>query len=114
MAKIVNIEWMQPTRELQCPCCSAQALRADGNVAILPCSHFLFNWDGRRQDFGDFNDDEVESILDDEAHDIDGPVNDSLIESLPDSAVVYHIATRDEALGPVVRIDAVAFDLLAV
>ena len=113
MAKIVNVEWMQQTRELQCPCCSAKTLNQHGNVANEPCSHFLFSWNGQRQDFVDFSDG-VESILDDEARDIDGPVNDSLIESLPDSAVVYHIATRDEALGPVVRIDAVAFDLLAV
>ena len=112
MAKIVNVEWMQPTRELQCPCCSAKTLNAEGKVTSEPCSHFLFNWNGDREDFVDFSDD-VESILDNQAVDVDGPTDDSLIGSLPESAVIFHIATRDEALGPIVRTDAIAFDPMA-
>ena len=112
MAKIVKVEWMQPTREFQCPCCSAKALNAEGQATNEPCSHFLFNWDGQREDFVDFSDD-VESILDDPSKVSDSPISESLVSSLSDSAVIYHITTRDEALGPIVRTDAIAFDPLA-
>ena len=112
MAKIVSTEWMQPAREFKCPCCSAVALKADGNVANEPCSHFLFNWDGQLEDFVDFSDD-VEAILDSAAVDADGPTSQALTGSLSPTAVVYHITTCDEALGPVVRTDAIAFDPMA-
>ena len=112
MAKIVNVEWMQPTRELQCPCCSAKALNAEGKVTSEPCSHFLFNWNGEQEDFADFSD-EVEAILDNQTVNVDGPTNSLLIGSLPGSAVIYRITTRDEALGPVVRTDAIAFNPLS-
>ena len=112
MAKIVNVEWMQPTREFQCPCCSAIALNADGKVASQPCPHFLFNWDGDREDFGAYTDN-VESLLDDSTLDVSGPVSKALLGSLSAEAVVFQITTRDEALGLIIRTDAIAFDPLA-
>ena len=112
MVKIVNIEWMRPTREFQCPCCSATTLNADGKVVNKPCSHFLFNWDGDRQDFEDFNDG-VESVLDDQSVDLDGPLDQELVTSLPDGSVVFEVILRNEALGPVVRKDVIAFDPMA-
>ena len=109
MAKIVNIEWMQPTRKFQCPCCSASALNADGKIANRTCPHFLFSWDGDRQDFVDFAD-EVESILDDSSLAIDEPLDQKLVESLPASSLVYAITVRNEALGPIERTDVLAFN----
>ena len=109
MAKIINIEWMQLTREFQCPCCSANALRADGKLANQTCPHFLFNWNGDRQDFVDFND-EVESILDDSSLEIDEPLNKQLVGSLPTNSLVYAITVRNEAFGPIERTDVLAFN----
>ena len=112
MAKIVNIEWMRLTRDFQCPCCGTNALKVDGNVVSQPCSHFLFSWDGNRQDFSDFTAG-VESVLNNSAADLDGPLGKHLVDSLPESAVLFEVTVRDEALGPVVRTDVVAFDPLA-
>ena len=94
------------------PVLFSEALNAKGHATNEPCSHFLFNWDGQREEFVDFSD-EVESILDDASKVADSPISESLVSSLSDSAVIYHITTRDEALGPVVRTDAIAFDPLA-
>ena len=112
MAKIVNIEWIQPTRTFQCPCCSAKALKADGKVANQPCQHLLFNWDGNRQDF-DHLTDEVESVLDGSQLAVADPLDQALLSSLSDTSVIFEITTREEALGPVVRTDFVAFDTQA-
>ena len=112
MAKIVNVEWMQPTRELQCPCCSAKTLNAQGKVADEPCLHFLFNWDGEREDFADSTSD-VESVLNDTSLDVTGPLDQPLIDSLSESSVLFEVVIRDEALGPIIRTDVVAFDPMA-
>ena len=112
MAKIVNIEWMQPTREFKCPCCEAKALNAVGKVVSQPCCHFLFNWDGEREDFGDSTRD-VESVLDDVLLDVTGPLDKPLVDSLSASSVLFEVVIRDEALGPIVRTDVIAFDPLA-
>lgn len=112
MAKIVNIEWMQPTREFQCPCCSAKVLNTSGKVVNQPCQHFLFSWDGDRHDFADATSD-IESILDDVSLEVTGPLDQPLVESLSESSVLFAVVIRDEALGPVVRTDVIAFDPLA-
>ena len=112
MAKIVNIEWMQPTRKFQCPCCAAKALDSDGKVVSEPCRHFLFNWNGEREDFGDSTS-EVESVLDDISLDVTGPLDKPLIDSLSESSVLFEVVIRDEALGPIVRTDVIAFDPMA-
>ena len=112
MAKIVNIEWMQPTRKFQCPCCAAKALNSDGKIVSQPCRHFLFNWDGEREDFADSTSD-VESVLDDVSLDVTGPLDQPLVDSLSESSVLFEVIVRDEALGPIVRTDVIAFDPLA-
>ena len=109
MVKIFNVEWMQPTREFQCPFCGVLVLDTDGRVAPTFCSHFLCTWNREREDFDDYADD-VEEILDDSDDDIDSSSSDPSLKSLPESAVVYYITTRDEALGPTNRVDAIAFD----
>ena len=112
MAKIVNIEWMQSTREFQCPCCAAKALNSEGKVVSQPCRHFLFSWDGEREDFADSTAD-VESVLDDAALNVAGPLDKPLVDSLSKSSVLFEVVVRDDALGPIVRTDVIAFDPLA-
>lgn len=112
MAKIVNIEWMEPTRQFKCPCCAAKVLNAMGKVVSEPCQHFLFSWDSVLENFEDSTSD-VESVLDDASLDAAGPFDRDLIESLPDSSILFEIVIRDEALGPVVCTDVVAFDPMA-
>ncbi len=112
MAKIVNVEWMQPTREFNCPCCSATVVNADGKPAKKPCSHFLFNFEESSGDFVDYSD-TVEPILDDVTADVSGPIDQPLLAILSESAVIYQIETRDHAGGPIVRTDVLAFDPLA-
>ena len=112
MAKIVNIEWVQPTRKFQCPCCAAKALDSDGKVVSEPCRHFLFNWNGEREDFGDSTS-EVESVLNNAALNVAGPLDQPLVESLSESSVLFEVVIRDEAHGPVVRTDIIAFDPMA-
>ena len=88
MAKIVNIEWIQPTLSLQCPHCSAAVLNDNGKVVKEPCQHFLFKWDSQQEDFEDFSV-EAESVLDDPTSDIEGPLDERLLSTLPDSSVLY-------------------------
>ena len=111
MAKIVNIEWMHSTREFKCPCCAAKALNAAGEIVSQPCRHFLFSWDGEREDFADSASD-VESILDDTSLDVTGPLDKPLVDSLSESSVLFKVVIRDDALGPIVRTDVIAFDPL--
>lgn len=112
MAKVVTIEWMKPTREFNCPCCSAAVVDANGRTTSQPCSHFLFNFDESLGDFVDYAD-SVEPILDDTDANVTGPVDDALISALPESSTIVQIETRDDAEGPIVRKDVLAFDLLA-
>ena len=111
MAKIITVEWMKPTREFNCPFCSAAVVDAHGRTANQPCSHFLFNFDELLGDFVDYAD-SVEPILDDSGANVTGPVDDALISALPESSTIVQIETRDHAEGPVVRKDFLAFDLL--
>ena len=103
---------MQSTREFKCPCCAAKALNADGKVVSQPCRHFLFNWNGQREDFGDSTRD-VESALDDASLEITGPLDKPLVDSLSESSVLFEVVIRDDALGPIVRTDVIAFDPMA-
>ena len=112
MAKIVNIEWIKSTREFKCPCCAVKALNAVGKVVSQPCRHFLFSWDGEREDFADSTSD-VESVLDDTSLDVTGPLDKTLVDLLSESSVLFEVVIRDDALGPIVRTDVIAFDPMA-
>lgn len=112
MAKIVNIEWMQLTREFRCPTCSVQALNADGRPARQPCTHLLFSWEGSAEEFM-HSSASVESLIENSPNEIGDPIEESFVNALPRSAVLYQIETRDHACGPVVRTDVIGFNPIA-
>jgi hypothetical protein len=75
-------------------------------------SALSFQLEWPRGDFGDSTR-EVESVLNDAALNVAGPFDKPLVESLSESSVLFEVVIRDEALGPVVRTDVIAFDPMA-
>ena len=55
----------------------------------------------------------IESVLDDSSLDVTGPLDKPLVDSLSEPSVLFEVVIRDEALGPVIRTDVIAFDPMA-